>query len=233
MLTVAILAGGLATRLEPILKDTPKSLIEICGKPFIDWQLKLLAQSGIDRVVLCTSYKSEMIEKYVGDGTKYGIQINYSKDGQNQLGTGGAIKKATQQLEESFMVLYGDSYLPFDYQSAINTFFSSKKRALMSIYKNKNLWDKSNVQYDGFKILEYNKVNPNLNMEFIDYGMGVISSSCFDEFVSGAFFDLADLYHKLSIEDELAAYVVENRFYEIGTVAGIKEFERYIKEITQ
>lgn len=233
MIKFVILAGGLATRLKPLSDTIPKSLINIAGYPFIYWQLKNLKENGVSEVIICIGHMGNMIKEVVDKINVFGIKIEYSDDGDTLLGTGGALNKALPLLGDTFGVIYGDSYLTFDYRCAINTFFGSKKRALMSIYKNKNLWDKSNVRYDGFKILEYNKVNTNLNMEFIDYGMGVISSCCFDEFVSGAFFDLADVYHKLSIEDGLAAYVVENRFYEIGTIAGIEEFERYIKEVTQ
>jgi NDP-sugar pyrophosphorylase family protein len=233
MIKFVILAGGLATRLRPLSNTIPKSLIQIAGFPFIYWQLKNLKANGVSEVVICIGHLGNKIKEAVDKINVFGIKIEYSEDGELLLGTGGALKNALPLLGENFCVIYGDSYLPFDYQSAINTFFNSKKKALMTIYKNKNLWDRSNVQYDGFKIIEYNKLKTNLDMEFIDYGMGVISSCCFDEFVSGACFDLAHIYNILSVEDELAAYVVYNRFYEIGTIAGIEDFERYIKEVTK
>jgi NDP-sugar pyrophosphorylase family protein len=229
MLTVAILAGGLATRLEPILKDTPKSLIEICGKPFIDWQLKLLAQSGIDRVVLCTSYKSEMIEKYVGSGSQYGIHINYSKDGHTQLGTGGAIKKATQQLEESFMVLYGDSYLPIDYKSVQDAFKKLNDAALMTIYKNNNELDYSNVFFEFGKVKKYSKGSESNEFNYIDYGLSCFKKSVFNQYRSDENFDLSETFSALSKANQLAAYEVKNRFYEVGSISGVNDFAEYIK----
>ena len=111
MFPVAILAGGLATRLHPLTEETPKALIEIYGRPFIEWQLKLLSREGIKKVVLCVAHKSEMIQAFVGDGRKYGVEIDYSFDGEVRLGTGGAIRKALPLLGDTFMVLYGDSYL--------------------------------------------------------------------------------------------------------------------------
>jgi len=229
MLTVAILAGGLATRLEPILKDTPKSLIEICGKPFIDWQLRLLAQSGINRVVLCTSHKSEMIEKYVGDGTKYGIQINYSKDGPTQLGTGGAIKKATQQLEESFIVLYGDSYLPIDYKSVEGAFKKQNDPALMTIYKNNNELDASNVFFEFGKVKKYSKGSKSSEFNYIDFGLSVFNKSVFSQYKLDDNFDLSETFSALSKANRLAAYEVKDRFYEVGSISGISDFTEYIK----
>jgi len=229
MLTVAILAGGLATRLEPILKDTPKSLLEICGKPFIDWQLRLLAQSGIDRVVLCTAHKSEMIEKYVGDGTKYGIQINYSKDGQTQLGTGGAIKKATPLLEESFMVLYGDSYLPIDYKSVQGAFKKLNKAALMTIYKNNNELDASNVYFEFGKVKKYSKGSKSDEFNYIDFGLSLFNKNVFNQYMPDEKFDLSETFSALCEANQLAAYEVKERFYEVGSISGISDFTDYIK----
>jgi MurNAc alpha-1-phosphate uridylyltransferase len=229
MLTVAILVGGLATRLEPILKDTPKSLIEICGKPFIDWQLRLLAQSGIDRVVLCTSYKSEMIEKYVGDGTKYGIQISYSKDGQTQLGTGGAIKKATPLLEESFMVLYGDSYLPIDYTLVQDAFKKPNNVALMTIYKNNNELDASNVYFEFGKVKKYSKGSKSDEFNYIDFGLSLFNKNVFNQYKPDEKFDLSETFSALCEANLLAAYEVKERFYEVGSISGISDFTEYIK----
>jgi NDP-sugar pyrophosphorylase family protein len=229
MLTVAILAGGLATRLQPILKETPKSLINICGKPFIDWQLRLLSRSGVERVVLCTSYKSEMIEDYVGDGSKYGIEVNYSKDGSNQLGTGGAIKKATQTLEEKFMVLYGDSYLPIDYKAFQSAFENVDEVALMSIYKNNNEFDSSNVHFAFGKVKNYSKTSNSDEFNYIDFGLSFFNKNVFDRYGLDENFDLSDVFSALCKANQLAAYEVKQRFYEVGSISGISGFTDYIK----
>jgi NDP-sugar pyrophosphorylase family protein len=229
MLTVAILAGGLATRLQPILKETPKSLINICGKPFIDWQLKLLSRSGVEKVVLCTSYKSEMIEDYVGDGSKYGIKVNYSKDGPIQLGTGGAIKKATQTLEEKFMVLYGDSYLPIDYKAVQSAFENIDEVALMSIYKNNNEFDSSNVHFAFGKVKNYSKTSNSDDFNYIDFGLSFFNKNVFDRYGFDENFDLSDVFSALCKANQLAAYEVKQRFYEVGSISGISGFTDYIK----
>src|SRR5579864_6791465 len=141
MLPVAILAGGLATRLRPMTDKIPKALIEINGQPFIAHQLRLLAGRGIARVVLCLGYRGEMVRDYVRDGWNFGLQVNYSFDGPELRGTAGAIHQALPLLGESFFVLYGDSYLPCDYAAVEHSFTESGKPALMTVHRNDGQWD--------------------------------------------------------------------------------------------
>jgi NDP-sugar pyrophosphorylase family protein len=231
MMPVAILAGGLATRLRPITKKIPKALIQVAGKPFIFHQLQYLHKEGIRKVVLCLGYLCEMIEKEVGDGSKFDLDITYSYDGDFLLGTGGAIKKALSLLDENFYVLYGDSFLPIHYRPVEETFLKSKKPALMTVILNENKWDKSNVIFKDGLVLEYNKEEPKPAMKFIDYGLGILSKSLFDNYEEKVVFDLADLYHLLSIQNRLAGFEVNERFYEIGSHQGIKEAELYLSAI--
>ena len=135
ILSIAILAGGLATRMRPLTDNLPKSMIEINGKPFIYWQLSLLAKAGIKEIVLCTSHKSETIKSYVKSGEEFGVNVTYSEDGDFQLGTGGAIKQAIPKLGEKFMVLYGDSFLPLDYSEVENAYLGCKFENMMTVYK--------------------------------------------------------------------------------------------------
>ena len=115
-LPVAILAGGLATRLRPITEKIPKSLVDVAGEPFIVRQLDYLFRQRVRDVVLCIGYLGEMIEAVVGDGSRFGLRVSYSIDGPILLGTGGALRRAAPLLGEAFFVLYGDSYLPVDYR---------------------------------------------------------------------------------------------------------------------
>ena len=226
MLPVAILAGGLATRLRPITEKIPKALVPVAGKPFICHQLTYLRDQGIDRVVLCIGYLGQMIQDVVGDGTEFGLSVSYSLDGPVLLGTGGAMKQASHLLEESFFVLYGDSFLPIDFSAVENSFLSSGKPALMTILHNGDRWDKSNVLFRNGKLEEYNKRYPRTEMEFIDYGLGILSKSVF-EYYTDYPLDLADVYHSLSLEGNLLGYEVHERFYEIGSIPGLKETETY------
>jgi len=228
MLPVAILAGGLATRLRPITETIPKTLIEINGAPFVDWQLKLLSKKGVDKVIFCVAYKSEMIQEYVGDGKRYGIDIEYSEDGDIQLGTGGAIRKALGLLGEEFMVLYGDSYLPIDYKLVESAFYNSEKLALMTVYKNVGAFDTSNVIFQNGQLQMYRKGNPTTEMTHIDYGLSLFKRSVFEKYGEGVTLDLSDICTDLSSKNQLAGYEVDERFYEIGSHQGIKDFEEYI-----
>ena len=228
MLPVAILAGGLATRLRPITEKIPKALIEVAGKPFIFHQLQYLRKEGIKKVVLCVGYLCEMIQEEVGDGSKFDLDISYSYDGDFLLGTGGSIKKALPLLDENFYVLYGDSFLPIHFAPIEESFLKSKKPALMTVILNENKWDKSNVVCKNGLILEYNKKEMKPGMKFIDYGLSILSKSLFDKYEEKVAFDLADLYHLLSIENQLAGFEVKERFYEIGSHQGIKETELYL-----
>jgi NDP-sugar pyrophosphorylase family protein len=227
MLPVAILAGGLATRLRPITEKIPKALVEVAGRPFIAWQLEDLARQGVRRVVMCTGYLGEQIEAVVGDGSAFGLDVLYSPDGPVLLGTGGAIKQALPMLGDQFFVLYGDSFLPVDYQAVEASFASSGQPALMTVLRNGNRWDKSNVLFRDGCLQEYNKHAPRPEMEFIDYGLGVLSASVFTDYAPGKPFDLADVYHALSLQGCLAGFEVHERFYEMGSHGGLKETEAY------
>tara|TARA_B110000438_G_C15732738_1_gene614937 strand:+ start:536 stop:1246 length:711 start_codon:yes stop_codon:yes gene_type:complete len=220
---VVILAGGLATRLRPITEKIPKSLVEVAGEPFICRQLKYLESQGVKKVTLCVGYLGEMIESVIGTGNQFGLEINYSLDGPKLLGTGGAIKKALPLLGENFFVQYGDSFLPINYSSVEEAFNASQRLALMTILKNDNQWDKSNVSYLGNELVEYNKECPNSDMNYIDYGLGILSSRLFESYEEDHPFDLSEIYKGLSHRSELEGYPVKHRFYEIGSHQGLEE----------
>jgi MurNAc alpha-1-phosphate uridylyltransferase len=227
MLSAVILAGGLATRLRPTTETIPKSLIEIAGKPFICRQLEYLHTQKITNVVICIGYLGEMIKNVVGDGSKWGIDVEYSSDAPGLMGTGGAIKQALPLLGRFFYVIYGDSYLPINFFEVQKAFFEGNKAGIMTVFENKNEWDKSNVEFKDGKIIEYNKFNIRPSMHYIDYGLGILSSSAFDTHSFGVKFDLSEIYNYLSINDQLNGYQVFQRFYEIGSLKGIRDTQEY------
>ncbi len=228
MFPVAILAGGLATRLRPVTEKIPKSLVEVAGEPFLAHQLRLLAANGIRRVTLCVGYLGHMIEEYAGDGSRFGVELTYSPDGPQLRGTAGAVAQARPLLGDSFFVLYGDSYLPCDYRAVESAFRRSGQPALMTVFKNENRWDRSNVEYAGDRIIRYDKRNPDARMHYIDYGLGALKSETLASRAEGAAFDLADVYSELIREGRLAGYKVTERFYEAGSSKGMVELERYL-----
>src|SRR5579872_1169060 len=174
-----ILAGGIATRLRPITESIPKALVEVAGKPFLAHQLQLLKSRGIETVVLCTGYLGNMIEKYAGNGSLWGLRVTYSFDGPALLGTAGAIRKALPLLGSSFFVLYGDSYLPCDYRAIQQAFSAVGKPALMTVFRNEGQFDSSNIVFEQGQILEYHKRQQTPRMKHIDYGLGVFDASVF------------------------------------------------------
>lgn len=228
MLPVAILAGGLATRLRPITETIPKALIEIAGQPFINHQLRYLSNQGIASVVICVGYLGHMIQSVIGDGAQFGIRVSYSFDGPKLLGTGGAIKAALPLLGQDFFIFYGDTFLPIQFKPIEKSYFSSHKLGLMTILKNENQWDKSNVIYQNESLIEYNKEVLKPNMSFIDYGLGILNADVFGSYPEGEVFDLSRVYNELSLKGELLGFEVFERFYEIGSHQGILETEEYL-----
>ena len=230
MLPLAILAGGYATRLGSLTAEIPKCLVEINGRPFVDWQLELLIKNGYSDFVFCISYKSDAVRDYLGDGSDRGVNIQYSLDGITQLGTGGAIQKALPKLGERFGVLYGDSYLPIDYLRVEREFLGSSSQALMTVYENRNEFDVSNVKFIDGKLINYEKGSNDRTMHHIDYGITFFSDEAFRPWVDQSSFDLSEAFHQLSTQGQLLGVEVFERFYEIGSVQGIEEFSQYLRE---
>ncbi len=231
MLPVAILAGGLATRLRPLTEKIPKALVAVGGKPFIHRQLDYLHRQRVSRVVICTGFLGEQIEAVVGDGSGFGLSVSCSPDGPTLLGTGGALKRALPLLGKQFFVLYGDSFLTCDFHEVQQAFFTLGRPALMSVLRNANRWDRSNVLFRNGLVAEYDKREPRPEMEYIDYGLGILSADVLDGWDGGRPFDLADVYHRLSLAGELGGYEVHERFYEIGSHEGLADAEAYFSKL--
>lgn len=224
----AILAGGLATRLGSLTESIPKSLVRVLGKPFLAHQLALLRNQGINRVVLCVGHLGEMIKTQFGDGASFGIALEYSFDGPRLLGTGGALRKALPLLGDNFFVLYGDSFLPIEFEPVASAFCQSGKAALMTVFRNENQWNASNIQFENGQILEYSKGQQTARMHYIDYGLSVFSARAFAGMPE--VFDLSDLMARLLVKGELASYEVNKRFYEAGSPRGLAELEIFLTQ---
>jgi len=220
-----ILAGGMATRLRPITETIPKSMVDVCGRPFLAHQLELLKKSGVGEVVLCVGYLSEQIEEYFKGGEEFGINILYSREEEGLLGTGGALKNARNLLNDEFFLIYGDSYLDIDYRPIYDCFLRIDNPVLMTVFKNDNRWVESNVVYEAGSVTVFDKQARLPEMKYIDYGLSVLSRSILDEIPTGKPYNLDHLYHRLAGEGRLAGYEVFQRFYEIGSPEGLKELQ--------
>jgi NDP-sugar pyrophosphorylase family protein len=227
-LPVAILAGGLATRLRPVTETVPKVLLEVAGKPFLEHQLAQLREQGVKEVVLCVGYLGELIRDRYQDGRSQGIRISYSFDGPKLLGTGGAIRKALPLLGEAFFVMYGDSYLRIDFGEVESAFHQLGKRGLMTLFHNQDLWDVSNVCYASGVIRRYDKKLRGPDMQHIDYGLSVFKAEVFGEYPPDHVLDLAQVMRTLVDRGDMAGFEAGERFYEIGSPAGWRELDEFL-----
>ena len=228
-LPVAILAGGMATRLRPITEKIPKLLVEVAGEPFFSHQIRLLKKAGLHHLVLCVGYLGERIVAQYGDGSKWGVKIEYSFDGPRLLGTGGALIQALPKLGQAFYVLYGDSYLPVDYPTIGQAFLGSGKLGLMTVFENHERYDTSNVWFGEGEIKIYDKKNKVPQMHHIDYGLGVLRADALAAYPKDEVVDLAAVYGQLVSARQLAGYEIPNRFYEIGSHTGLNELNQLLR----
>jgi NDP-sugar pyrophosphorylase family protein len=227
-LPVAILAGGLATRLRPITERIPKSLVEVAGRPFAEHQIVLLRRHGVTDIVFLVGHLGEMLEQALGDGSRWDVRLRYISDGPTPLGTGGAIRRAFPALGDPFFVVYGDSYLECDYRAIERAFLASGQSGLMTVCRNDDRWDRSNVRFEDGRILAYDKQGRTPAMHHIDYGLGAFRKSAFAPYADGDAFDLATVYQRLLADGDLAGFDVGGRFYEIGSPAGLEETRAYL-----
>lgn len=226
---VVILAGGLATRLGALTERTPKSLLPLAGRPFLAWQLELVARSGFRRVLLLTGHLAEPIRAFAGDGSAFGVELRCLDDGPRLLGTAGALRHALDQLEATFLVTYGDSYLPFDYAAPLRD-LESHPEALgtMSVYENHGKWDQSNTLVSGELVTRYEKGSSDPALTFIDYGAIALRREVIAALPEGEPRGLDQLQAELGSQRRLRAYRVSERFYEIGSKEGLAELDAHL-----
>ena len=225
---IAVLAGGLATRMRPLTEQLPKALLKVAGEPFIAHQLRLFAREGITDVKLLVGYCWEQIELFVGDGGRFGVKVDYMVDGPTLLGTGGAIRRALDRLGPEFLVTYCDSWLDAPYAPVVDAFHASGRPALMCVFRNENRWDASNVYFENGVIRRYSKKLRLPEMQHIDWGLAMLKASAVAARPMIKPWDLAELYEELSTSGHLAGYEMTRRFYETGSFEGLAETRRLL-----
>lgn len=227
---VLILAGGLGTRIQSLTHGGPKYLVSVNNEPFGVHQLRLLKKRGFEDIVLCLGSQAEPIIELLGDGLQFELNISYELDGDELLGTGGAIKKASRFIHSPFCVLYGDSYLDFNVKPLYEQFLKSNKQAVMTVFRNQNQWGKSNILLKNNEIVRYDKKSKNRQQEMhhIDFGFLIFSPAVFLA-QQGVSFDLVDVLQTLIQQNQLGAYEVNHRFYEVGTPEGVYALEDYLR----
>jgi NDP-sugar pyrophosphorylase family protein len=226
---VALLAGGLATRLHPQTEQVPKAMLEVAGRPFIDHQLALLRRNGIRRVVLCLGHLADQVRDHLRDGSAFRMELKYSIDGPRLLGTGGALRRAAELLDEVFWVIYGDSYTDIEFAELLAQFEQHPEAlGLMTVLRNEGRWDRSNVIFEGGQLVCYDKHRATPDMKYIDYGVALLRREALMRVPADEPFDLARLYSELVAERRMIGYEVHQRFYEIGTPASLEETRAYL-----
>jgi NDP-sugar pyrophosphorylase family protein len=226
MAQCVILAGGLGTRMRPLTDACPKTLLPVRGHPFAYHQLHWLAGQGITEVVYSIGHQGDLIRRFWDQEPWPVFRIRYVDEGQRLRGTAGALRLAHEQgvLDERFFVIYGDSFLPVEFGPIWRAFQASGQPALMTVLRNQGRWDRSNVIYQPGRVMLYDKAAA-LGMQYIDYGLSCFRRDLFDDPGPS---DLAVLFRELSISGRLAGFEVHQRFYEIGSPAGLRDFEQYL-----
>jgi len=226
---LALLAGGAGTRVQSVSRNVPKALFEVNGRPFVAHQLELLRRNGVRRVVFCIGHLGDQVQCYVRDGAVFGVDVQYSRDGATPLGTAGALKNAERLLGPLFWVMYGDTYLDVDFAEVFRSFRDSPALGLMTVFKNENRLDHSNVTYRDGRLLAYDKRDRRRDMMHIDYGLSLLRRAALAGLTPNAGADLADLYHNLVARGAMQGFEVHRRFYEIGTPGALAETRQFLE----
>ena len=225
---LALLAGGAGTRVQSVSRTVPKALFEVNGRPFIAHQLDLVRRQGVRRVVICIGHLGEQTEAYVRDGRDFGLEVTYSRDGATLLGTAGALKQATALLGPLFWVMYGDSYLNVDFSDVLAVFRGSSALGLMTVFRNENRHDRSNVSFSDGVLRAYDKRHPIADMTYIDYGLSLLRAAALGKVRRGEPADLGDVYNDLVARGAMEGFEVRRRFYEIGSPEGLAETRKFL-----
>ena len=223
-----ILAGGLGNRLRPLTERVPKPMITVHGKPFLEHQIELLRRHGIGSIVLCVGHLGHMVKEHFGDGSRFGVGIRYSDEGQRLMGTAGALKRAESLLDDEFFLTYGDAYLLLDYAAVMDYFRRRDRQALMVIYRNENQYARSNVAAADGYVTAYDKEKQTPEMVYINYGVSVLRKDTLAYIPPRRVYSQEELYERFINERQLLSYETDQRFYEVGSPEGLAEFSRLI-----
>ena len=208
-------------------------MIRVAGRHFIERQLDWLARQDVRRVVLCIGHLGNQVRDFVGDGSQFGVDVIYVDEGEVLRGTAGSLRLAydQNQLSPWFLVLYGDSYLDVSIPLVAKAFQAAGLPALMTVFKNDGVWEKSNAVFDGLLVTRYDKDrrDPTARMTYVDYGLLAITRQTIaDRIAPDAAVDLSNLLRALSAEGQLSGFEAHQRFYEIGSPEGLSDLEGFL-----
>ncbi len=227
-----ILGGGLGTRLRPLTERIPKVMVPVNSKPFLLHLLELLRSQGVNDIVLCIGHLGEQVRDFFGNGESLGVRIRYSEEKERLLGTGGALKQTQSLLDDHFFVINGDTYLPINYNEVESAFAKCGKKALMVVYDNrKDTGVKNNVELDrDLMVIRHDKESSDPGLKYVEAGVLALKREALGLMKEGCSVSLErGLYPGLIQQRGLAAYVTDQRFYDIGTPEQQRIFEEFLK----
>ena len=228
-----ILAGGLGTRLWPITRDIPKPMVPVAGKPYLEHQISLLGRQSIDDIVLLTGYLGDQIEDHFGDGSRFGLRIRYSRESQ-PIGTGGALRLARPLLDDDFLVIYGDSYLPMEYRTVVDDLHASGALGVVVAYRDRsgetNVPPNIALDNDGW-VARYEKgATPDSELVYIDAGVLALNRSVLDLMPADGPVSLEQqIFPQLIARRILHGMPVDQRFYDAGTPERLRVIEEFLR----
>jgi N-acetyl-alpha-D-muramate 1-phosphate uridylyltransferase len=227
---IVVLAGGLGTRMLPATAAIPKILLPVAGRPFACWLLERLASCGFTEAVLCVGHLGEQVQRALGAGLS-GVACRYSDEGARLLGTAGALRKALPLLAPTFVVTYGDSYLPFDYRAPLDDLERHPAASgTMAVFENAGRFDASNTEVAGETVVRYEKrAAGDPALRFIDYGATALRREAIAPLPPDTPIGFDEIQRDLARLGALRALVVAERFYEIGSAAGLRDLEAYLR----
>jgi NDP-sugar pyrophosphorylase family protein len=221
----AILAGGLGTRLGAVTKTVPKAMVPVLGRPFMEHQILLMRERGVSDFVILVCHMADQITDYFGDGAKFGVRIRYSNEGKDLLDTAGAVRQALPLLDEAFLLTFGDSYLDLPYATIWDDFQAAGKEALMVVYRNENRFDTSDIEVTDGLVTAYQKSPPLPGAFFINHGLMGLRREALAALAAGTRVSLQQFFAPIIAKRQMMAWETGQRFYEIGSPAGLAELE--------
>jgi len=224
-----ILAGGKGTRLRPISNLIPKPMVVINGKPFLHHQLEFIKRFGISEVLLLVGYLGEQIRDYFGSGKKFGLKIDYAHE-ESPLGTGGALKNASDKLAAEFLLLNGDTFLPVDYRKLTDFFCRYRKMGVIVVYDNSEKDAPNNIAVgDANLVISYSK-DVSQEMTHVDAGAIVLKKDILTFIPEDSVCSLEEeIFCKLIKKKELVAFITNQRFYDMGSFGGLEVIKGVLK----
>jgi D-glycero-D-manno-heptose 1,7-bisphosphate phosphatase len=213
-----ILAGGRGTRLQPITNTRPKAMVGFHGKPFLEHLIERLRDEGIERVLLLLGYLPEVIQDHFEDGSRLGVEIEYSVTGPDDL-TVHRMRVAEPLLDDTFLLLYCDNYWPLQLGRLWARFEEAGAPALVTVYSNRDGYTRDSVIVDGEGFVTvYDRGRTTPGLSGVEIGYAILTRPVLDLMPRDhdELFEAA-VYPPLATERKLAAYVTDHRYYSVGS----------------